>query len=144
MLLIEKNIDSFLLKIFEFVIDLKWLKVRITHVALKSLCIHSVKRTMFFKWNISELTQKFVKPGKTKVEQPLLSSSNDDHWYLLVPPCHFIHSWSSWNFWTYFVFQIMWYIVKPLRRNLWTWNFHHIMYFTKAMMFHSKCVCIYN
>lgn len=48
MLLIEKNIDSFLLKIFEFVIDLKWLKVRITHVALKSLCIHSVKRTMFF------------------------------------------------------------------------------------------------
>lgn len=48
MLLIEKNIDSFLLKIFEFVIDLKWLKVRIKHVALKSLCIHSVKRTMFF------------------------------------------------------------------------------------------------
>lgn len=48
MLLIKKNIDSLLLKIFEFVIDMKWLKVRITHVALKSLCIHSVKRTMFF------------------------------------------------------------------------------------------------
>lgn len=48
MLLIEKNIDLFLLKIFEFVIDLKWLKVRIIYVVLKLLCIYLVKRIMFF------------------------------------------------------------------------------------------------